>query len=390
MKTNWQPSFFQPSNPKDRTDLEKLKLEKFIEIIDALEEAVEDLFKIDFPYLAPGSPEFLTTYKQYIQEYCQGSPFEEKGVWVYFQWKRCLVHLPQAHDFYKLRTARNQFLIEPSEQDAFYAAKIGVAGLSVGSSVVNSIVLSGGAGTLRLADLDTLAIVNLNRLLGSVCDLGKPKALNTAHRVYELNPFQDLTLFSEGFNEENTAAFFGECNEKLDLFIEEMDNIYLKISSRLKARELKIPVIMATDNGDNAYIDVERFDLEPTRPLFHNLVPEKVLRSVSANPSQAERVKLASKIVGSDITPRTQISLMQVGTKLPSWPQLGNAATLSGAAVSYVARRIITGQPMPSGRYAISFDKDIDPEFNTPAAQESRTDQKERFIQGLELLFGMD
>jgi hypothetical protein len=387
----YRPQLFRLTNADEEAAVESL-IEKgaIVETVDAMPEAVEDLFKITHPYIAPNSPEFKKSYQRYLERYCDGLTLEDTGVWVYYPWRASLVHLPEADDYQKLRTARNKFLITPEEQELFYGATIGIGGLSVGSSVLNSIVLSGGGSQLRLADLDTLAITNLNRLLGSVTDLTRKKAINAARRAYEIDPFLDITLFTEGLTAENMDDFFRKQGKKLDLFIEEMDDIKLKIDSRFKARELQIPVIMATDNGDNALLDIERFDLEPDRPLFHGKIDESILRNIPANPNQAQRVKLASTIVGHDITPRTQTSLTLVGSKLPSWPQLGNAATLSGVVVSYVARRLLSGQPVPSGRYAVDLDAALDPDFHGDAAVAQRAMQTEDFAQSLELLFGKD
>lgn len=387
-RQTYRPLYFQLSDPQHQLDLTSLlESGQVREVIDALPEAIEDLFKIDFPFVAPNSPEFAKTQEKYRQTRWPGEP-AMTGVWVYYPWRQTLVHLPEAADYLKLRTARNKFLITAEEQQAFYEAKIGIAGLSVGSSVVQAIVLSGGGRHLRLADHDTLAITNLNRLPGSVCDLTRDKGLMAARRAYEVNPYQEIDLFLQGLTEETMANFFGQGETQLDLFIEEMDSIKLKIDSRFYARERRIPVIMATDNGDNTIIDVERFDLEPDRPLFHGTVDEERLRNIPANPPMSEKVKLANAIVGPDVTPRMQYSLTMVGSKLPAWPQLGNAATLSGAAISYVARRILTGQPMPSGRYEVNFDADIDPDYHTEAARQERAEKKADFIAGFKLIFG--
>ncbi len=385
----YQPLFFHLTHSDDKIALNQLlNSDKVDEISDGLGETIEDLFKIDLPHIMPRSPEYKKTLAKYKEHYLEGKELKEKGVWVYFPWRRSLVHLPDRDDYFKLRTARNKFLITQEEQTLFAQAKIGIAGLSAGSSVLNAIVLSGGAQMMRIADPDTLAIVNLNRLMESVCNLTSKKAVNAARRIYELNPFQDLTIFSEGLNRSNMAIFFGTGNQQLDLFVEEMDDIKLKIEARFKARELKIPVIMASDNGDNIIIDVERFDLEPKRALFHGSVAESVLKNIPDQPSMIQKVRLADKIVGPNVTPRMQYSLTMVGAKLPNWPQLGNAVTLTGASLSYIARRILTGLAMPSGRYEVNLDSLIDPLYHTKGAKTKRLQMKEDFISGFQLLFG--
>ncbi|HSI21009.1 MAG TPA: ThiF family adenylyltransferase [Verrucomicrobiae bacterium] len=376
------PQFYRVDDPA----LAALKEEHAPLVIEAMPEALDDLFKIRFPHLMPGSSEAKATRAAWDTDAWGAPQVEEKSQWAYFPWKNTLVHLPDEETFHELRTARNKFLITEEEQRAFYGAKIGIAGMSVGSSVLNALVLSGGGKHLRLADHDTLSITNLNRLFGSVCDLTVPKLTAAMRRVYEINPYAELVPFWDGVTEEKLDAFFVE-GGKLDLFIEEVDDILLKVLTRRKARELGVPVIMATDNGDNTIIDVERFDLEPDRPLFHGRADEELLSRASATMPNSEKVKLASAIVGSDITPRTQYSLMQVGQTLPSWPQLGNAAILSGAATSYTARRILTGEEMPSGRYTVHFDRDIDPSFNSSKATAERQRLTDEFDLGFDLIF---
>lgn len=380
------PQVYNLSNEIERNDYQKLHQSGAIEeYIDALPEAVEDLFRIDFPFVAPGSPEYVKTLAMYRE---QNYSVESAGSVVYYPWRKVAVRIPSERDFFKLRTARNKFLIEPEEQDRFYNSYIGIAGLSVGSSILNSIVLSGGGRNLRIADNDTLSITNLNRLHASVCDLARNKAVLSARRIYEMNPYQKLEVYTEGLQLSNIDEFFGVGGRQLNVYIEEMDDIKRKIDSRFKARELRIPVVMASDNGDNTVVDVERFDIEPNRPLFHGLVEEDILRNCPEKPSMAEKVRLADKIVGSDVMPRMQISLTQVGTKLPAWPQLGNAATLSGVAVSYIVRRILAGDDMPSGRYEVNLDSLIDPAYHTDEQVNYRKKQKDNFVLGFQLLYG--
>lgn len=373
-------------SPQIFPDLESLKNSaKDFETVDGVKDAIEDLFKIDFPFVAPGSPEYQKTYQKYLAKI---GNLNTLGVWVFFPWRKTAVYLPKEDDYFKLRTARNKFLITREEQEKFYNSKIAIAGLSVGSSVLNAIVLSGGSKNMKIADNDTLAIVNLNRLFSSVCDLGRSKAVASARRAHELNPFQQLEVYADGLTTQNIDAFLGEGESKIDLFIEEMDNIKLKIDSRFAARKKKIPVIMATDNGDNTIIDVERFDLEPNRPLFHGSVKESILTDVPENPPLADKVRLANSIVGPNVTPRTRLSLTLVGAKIPAWPQLGNAANLSGVVTSYVARRILVGDKMPSGRYEVNLDMLIDPDYQVEEKIAERVTQKNEFVKGFELLFG--
>lgn len=381
---------YDPADPDDQRALDLLRRSGAIEhSMDVFPDLLDDLFRIEFPFVAPGTPVYECTRARYLDARWNGGRVSQQGVWAHLPWRRALVHLPSEPDFLLLRTARNRYLVSPQEQAAFYDARVGVGGLSVGLSVVTTLVLSGGARHLRVADHDVLGVTNLNRLLGSVSQLGMPKTEICAQRVYELNPFQQLELF-DGLTDDVLSQFFGDGDESLAVFVEEMDDIRMKALSRFEARRRGIPVVMATDNGDNAVIDVERFDLEPDRPLFHAMVPEDDLKMIPEHPSLADRVRLASAIVGSNITPRTQMSLQQVGAQLPTWPQLGTAAALSGVAATYVVRRILTGAPMPSGRYFVDLDSTLDVDFDSFGAVINRKQSTDDFVHNLDAMFGFN
>ncbi|CAN5162391.1 hypothetical protein BH11PAT4_BH11PAT4_4900 [soil metagenome] len=381
-------TFFPGGKPEHNSALSALIAEKHPTIISSLEEAIEDLFRVEFPYIAPGSPEFAPTFEEYKAEQWDEASTASKTVWAYFPWRNTLVELPEHTRFRNLRTTRNRHLIQEQEQLDFAKARIGIAGMSVGQAALFTTILSGGPEHIRIADFDNLSITNLNRLPSSVCELTLPKVAAATRRALELNPFLEIEQFADGLTEENMEQFMvGDGTQKLDVYVEEIDSIHLKIASRFVARKHRIPVVMATDNGDNAIVDVERFDLDGDYPLFHGSVSEEILANTPANPSQMQKVHLANAIVGPDVTPRTRFSLTQVGQSLPAWPQLGNAATVAGAAVSYVLRRIITGQDMPSGRYWISLDASLDPTYHSDEAVASREKDKQAFVDGFSLIY---
>jgi len=364
----------------------RLKNSSDTHFVDAFGQALDDLFRLDFPFVATEAPEYAATKFRWLDERWNGGSIDSLGVYAYFPWRRTIVHLPDRDTFQRLRTARNKNLVTEQEQAQMYGATVGIAGLSVGLSALNSLVLAGAAGSLRIGDHDVLSIANLNRLPASVCDVGVPKTEIAERRIYDLDPFAEVEVFDQGLADDNLDRFL----RGLNVFVEEMDDIYLKIASRFAARRLGVPVVMATDNGDNSFVDVERYDLEPEYPIFHGRVSESILQSCPRNPSLREKVRLADAIVGRDITPRMQQSLQAVGTRLPAWPQLGNAATLSGVAVSYTVRRIVCGEEMASGRYPISMDYSLDRTYSRSNSVALRKKQTAEFSKSFDVLFGAD
>ena len=62
----------------------------------------------------------------------------------------------------------------------------------------------------------------------------------------------------------------GDFLDGLDIVVEECDSLDMKALVREGARARRLPVLMAT--SDRGLMDVERFDLEPARPILHGLL----------------------------------------------------------------------------------------------------------------------
>src|SRR5690606_29717200 len=100
-------------------------------------------------------------------------------------------------------------------------------------------------------------------------NLGLSKSWMVAREIAEIDPFLKVTVYDQGITDENMDDFF-TLGGNLDLLVEECDSLQVKISSRLKAKSLGIPVLM--DTSDRGMMDIERFDLEPHRPIFHGFL----------------------------------------------------------------------------------------------------------------------
>ena len=286
------------------------------------------------------------------------------GTWVHFPWSGQLVHVLPEAEFSEVRTSRNRNKITRAEQAVLGRLRIGIVGLSVGQATAVTLALEGIGGHFRLADFDTLALSNLNRLRAGVHELEQNKAILTARRIFELNPYATIELFAGGVTEDNIGAFMGE-EQKLDLLFEECDDLSMKVRLREEARRLGIPVLMETN--DRGLLDVERFDREPDRPLFHGLAGQLDSRSLR-DLTAYEKVPTVLAIVG-DISPRGAASLLDVESTLRGWPQLASAVALGSALNTHAARRIALEQFRESGRFYVDLDQLIGDGASTDVAK---------------------
>lgn len=281
------------------------------------------------------------------------------GVWVYYPWGHRLVHLLDEPEFALVRTDRNRNKITSEEQAALATKKVGVIGLSVGQSVSLTLALERSFGEIRLADFDTLELSNLNRIRSGVHEMGVLKVINAAREIAEIDPFLKVTIFPEGITKANMDRFFSEGGD-LDLLIEECDSVDVKILVRQKAKALRIPVVM--DMSDRGCMDVERFDLEPERPLMHGWIDHLDLEAAGRPMTNEEKIPYMLPIVGTEtLSTRMKASMIEMGETVGTWPQLASSVTLGGAMTADVHRRIMLDQFRASGRWYVDLDEAIGP-----------------------------
>ncbi len=321
-------------------------------VVEAFENSLRELFFISHPQAQKGTRQAEEEAQKFIASH------QNEDCWIYYPHTHTLVHSVQEESYFTLRTARNRNIITNDEQERYRNAKVGVAGLSVGSAILSALVMSGGPKNLKIADFDIIEISNLNRMKASLLDVGTSKAFVAARQIWEIDPFANLTVYEKGIGEDTMQEFIAG-DPRLDIFVDEMDNIKLKILARLRCQENKIPVLMATDNGDGIILDVERFDLEPSRPLFHGTV-EDIIHQDLEKLDYRQWLSFATKIVSAQyLTQRMQESILEIGKTIAAVPQLGTSAALGGSAVAYASRRIANSQDMPSGRYVVSLEASI-------------------------------
>ena len=343
-------------------------------VVDNFKSALGEIFFMEHPALKQRTPEVMRELEAFAERFS-----DARDCWVYYPWRNLVIHTVAEPLYFRLRTFRNREVMTEREQEHYRNIKVGVAGLSVGSAILSAFVMSGGPRTMKIADFDVLEITNLNRIRAGLVDIGENKTWIAARRAWEVDPFADLHLFETGLNRDNLEIFLVGA-PKLDIFVDEMDSLDLKMLARIVCRANRIPVLMATDNGDGVILDVERFDEEPSRKLFHGLVEEMSPDELKML-DFAQWLRLATKIVGPEyLTEEMQRSLLSVGKTVAGVPQLGTAASIAGSAVSFCVRRIAAKQPMPSGRYCIGLEEKMIPGYAEPAARAAREKKTREFV----------
>jgi hypothetical protein len=324
----WRPLLLDVRARAQREVLRVLREDPALQVIDRLAEQREQLAEIK---PAP-TPTLL----------------DEPQRWVYYPWRRAVVRLLGPRSFGTLRLDRNRNKLTRDEQARQRRLRIGVIGLSAGHTIAHVLAMEGLAGEIRVADFDTLELSNLNRIPGSVLDLGVNKAVVAARRIGEIDPYLRVLTIPEGITPQNLGSFL----DGLDLVIEECDSLDVKLLVREAARERRIPVLMET--SDRGILDVERYDLEPNRPIFHGLLPGLHSSDLEGLTIQQKAPYVLRILGAADVSSRGAASLLEVGETITGWPQLGSEVTLGAATAAAAVRRIGLTGDLPSGR--VRFD----------------------------------
>jgi ThiF family len=342
-----RPTIVDPFVRSEREELHRLRSSgRVTRTTDVLARQLDELSKIRIADGATANRPIEGTN----EDDAPGASHDFGCRWVFYPWTGHLVRTLPGELWRTLRADRNRYKLTGTEQRRLHAATVAVVGLSVGASVVQVLALEGTGGVLRLADPDRLEGSNCNRLRAPLWDLGVPKAVLAARMVWEVDPFRTVEVVPDGIDDTNVGRFL----DGVDVLVEECDSFATKLLVRREARRRGIPVVMATSEA--GILDVERFDAEPSRPLFHGTAAALESTDLAAA-SGAERIALALEVIGAgNLSDRSAASMIELDRTVSSWPQLAGEVVAGGAHAAVAVRRIVLGLPCPSGRYRIDLD----------------------------------
>lgn len=352
-KDLYKPIILKLSNGENKAKFNQLLEEtNGIQVVDTIREQVTELLRCLRPLIVfmPKS-ELESVIEQKIGN------SDEYGVWVYYPWSNKLVHLLDEAEFVIVRTNRNKYKITDEEQQILANKKIGIMGLSVGQSVALTLAMERGFGELRIADFDELDLSNINRIRTGTQNIGLKKTVIVAREIAEIDPFLNVVCYHEGITEENLNDFLTG-NGKLDLLIDECDSFDIKINARKIAKNLQIPVLM--EGSDRGTIDIERFDLEPQRPILHGFVEHLDMDKFKDLKTFDEKVPYITAVTGFEtLSPRMKASAVELMATISTWPQLASAVTFGGGVSADLSRKILLNSLKVSGRFFLDLDEMI-------------------------------
>ena len=272
--------------------------------------------------------------------------------------------------FAELATARNKQLITKEQQSRLQETVVGFFGLSVGSHAALTWMMQSRANAVKISDPDTVDWTNLNRLRFGVQTVGQPKVAIVRAELEAINPY--TKVHSTRKTDEDTVKGLFSTAPALNLVVDAIDDLPSKLLLRQLAREHQIPLLSAVDVGDNIFLDVERYDQDTDLVPFLGRVPE--IETLDLNSLDTRRrTQLLIQLVGLEHNSEAMLySLTQIGTSIPTWPQLGATATMAGGLICTTIKKIVLGEEIPSGRVILSMDELLDRSYGAPSRVTAR------------------
>lgn len=352
----WQPEFIEPGTETGQARLLALRASGEIrEEWDTLDDQLAELVAVRNPQFK-GNPKAIA---EGVEQELERLGRDGYGLWVHYPWRGHLVRVLPKSAFIEVRTNRNNNRITPIERDLLSTKTVGVVGLSVGQSFALSVAMERGAGRIKIADFDTLALSNVNRIRTGLHQLGQPKWLITAREIAEIDPFLELEVFPDGVTEDNLDAFL----DGVDLICDACDDLATKANLRINARARRIPIIM--DTSDRGMLDVERYDLpEKLKPgyLHGRIDDESMEMFLHCEGWTTEALHAFVDLDSVSVRGRESIPLL--GREILAWPQVYTEVAAGGAFAAQAARRIFLDQFMPDVRLYINLDEQFAESFS--------------------------
>lgn len=270
----------------------------------------------------------------------------------------------------KLISDKESKLSWNSIRSIFAKTTIGVAGCSVGSSIIHSAIMDMRPNNIKIADNSLYKMENINRVRLAYWDIVKSnrdknslmdlslrnKAEVVAQQIYAIDPYINVYTYDEGINSENIEGFFAGSEDEppLDVMIEEVDDLRTKLLIREEARRRALPLIMATDIGSCIQIDIRRFDINNKQSLAYGVSDEELydtLQLFEDNPTDRKMFfAFVDKLIGVEYRQGELLDIIEARTEIPTAtiiPQLGSTVAAAGGIVAEIVARIRLGHEYP-------------------------------------------
>jgi hypothetical protein len=257
-------------------------------------------------------------------------------------------------------------------------AVVGFAGVSVGGNVLEGWLREARPRQVKVADPDWVELTNMNRgermslrhaaqNRAARFDVRSPYECNrvskAAYIAYEcqlVDPYTQFFVYDEGLTRTNMEQFLrgdGRSEPPLDVLVEEMDNLELKVTVRLAARAAGVDVLMLSDFGHRVHLLWNIFRGQREGQLGYGAADQQLLAALDAARGGDRQCVFAfiAALCGEGFAADEFEDWMNGKGEQPtgSLPQSGATAMASGAIGGKELALHVLGHAPPAGHRVI-------------------------------------
>ena len=133
---------------------------------------------------------------------------------------------------------------------------IGIVGIGGLGCITSEMAVRCGIGKLTLFDFDTVDIVNLNRAMYRLEDIGRAKVDVASEILKSINPDVDINYFNSDIMNPEFENIFEDQISQMDVILNGLDNVPAREYLNAKCIYLKVPYIDAgaSRSGLSGYV----------------------------------------------------------------------------------------------------------------------------------------
>jgi len=146
---------------------------------------------------------------------------------------------------FEIERYQRQLLVDSWNQERLKSARVLVVGVGGLGGISATYLAAVGVGHLRICDSDTVEPSNLNRqILFTAEDIGKPKVVSAARRLWAQNPEIEIEIISDKLTEASANELASGC----DLLVDGLDNHSDRLILNKTSFDLNIPFVYGAVN----------------------------------------------------------------------------------------------------------------------------------------------
>jgi hypothetical protein len=318
--------------------------------------------------------------------YAEGKWEPDYGTYVIDHWGEALYLIAPARWHRLALVTSNAMLVTDPElrfswqemRRRLEGAVVGFAGASVGGNICEGWLREARPDRIKIADPDWIELTNLNRgermnLRHVVASRAKrfearnpydsPRISKAEYLAYEqqlVDPYTKFYVYKDGITRANIDRFLcgdGRSEPRLDVLVEEMDDLELKFVVREACRKHGIDVIMLSDFGNSVDVLWNFFGTEPEGPIGF-AASDDALRAALVGAKSGDRAKVIEfglGLCGHDVA-RDQFKAWLEGRgeqMTAALPQSGATALASGGIGGKEIALHILGHHVPGPRRVV-------------------------------------